>query len=215
MVYPAPLLSSIVSAVGAAILLRQYIRSRRLFKLVFALQLLDMLVGQALEFYASASGWSVAAYKVYYFSSPLSAALLAIGVAVLLSWRKFAAGFTLYTLIVAVVLALRLSGATVDVTRLEELGPFVGGQAMPESVRVLSPILTIPSGLAIFALSIIGFRRFKAPEYAAIIAGNLVFMIAGGLLRRGYGEAFLWLELLATIILAYAFIVSRERKAAR
>ncbi len=152
---------------------------------------------------------------MYYFSSPLSAALLAIGVAVLLGWRRLAAGFTLYTIVIAALLALRLSGAAVDAGKLAELGPFVGGQAMPESVRILSPTLTIPSGLAIFALSIIGFRRFKAPEYAAIIAGNLVFMIAGGLLRRGYGEAFLWLELLATIILEYAFIVSRERKPAR
>ncbi len=45
MAYPAPLFSSTVSAVGAAVLLRQYMRGRSLFKLVFTLQLLDMLVG--------------------------------------------------------------------------------------------------------------------------------------------------------------------------
>ncbi len=208
MAYPAPLLSSIVSTAGTLILLRQYLERARLYKIIFALQLLDMLIGQLLEFIASAAGWSVIGYKIYYFTSPLSAALLGLGVIALTGKSRLFKLFLAYVVIVTVMLGIGVARASPDPNKLGELGPFVGGQAMPKDVRVLSPPLTIPSGLIVIALALDGYRRTRSHVYTGIVSGNIVFMVAGALLRQGYGEAFLWLELIATIILAYSFVKS-------
>jgi hypothetical protein len=75
---PAPPAGSLVSLAGILVLARQYLHGRReAFKLLFAAQLAVMFDGQALEFWSSVAGWSVALYKLYYFSSPLSAGVLA------------------------------------------------------------------------------------------------------------------------------------------
>ena len=205
-----PLASAAASLAGILVLARQALGARgrvRLYKAAFAAQLAAMLVGQALEFYSSLGGWTPGLYKVYYFSSPLSAGLLAVGVALLAGAPRLAGAFLAYTAAVEAALAARLAGAPVDVAVLEELGPGVGGAALPGSVRVLSPILTVPSGLAVLALAARGYVRDREgrPAYAAILAGNLVFLVAGGLLRAGYGDAFLVLELAATLLLVYGF----------
>jgi len=204
--YPAPLLSSLASLTGSLILARQYLVGRKLFKLLFMLQLIDMLVGQFLEFYASTWGWGTLLYKIYYLSSPLSAAILALGVIEVWGNRRLVTAFAIYTLIVTGSLAYHLASSTVDAGKLSELGPFVGGMALPMKVRLHSPLLTIPSGLIILVLSGYLYYRRRASPFLLLLLGNLVFMAAGGLLRRGHGEAFLWLEFIATIILAYSYI---------
>ena len=205
-----PLLSALVSLAGVVVLLRLYAGGGGLVPLLFALQLLDMLVGQALEFYASLGGWSVGGYKVYYLSSPLSAGLLAGAVSYALGWRRLSQALALYTLLVTMALAVRLAGAPVDEALLAERGEGVGGMALPREVRVFSPLLTIPSGLASLALPLHHLAKKKPPAPLArglmgVIAGNLVFMVAGALLRRGMGQAFLVGELIATLILAASF----------
>ncbi len=209
--YPAPLLSSLASITGSIILLKLYFSDRRVFRLLFMLQLIDMLVGQFLEFYASLNGWTTALYRVYYFSSPLSAALLALGVTALLGYKRLLKVFTVYTLIMAILLLYGVASAGIDVDALDRLGPFVGGMAMPDNVRILSPPITIPSGIIALVLAVIGYRRYGGLEYLGLVLGNLVFLVAGALLRAGHGELFLWLELVATVILAYSFIKAEAR----
>ncbi|MEB3780099.1 MAG: hypothetical protein GSR85_07710 [Desulfurococcales archaeon] len=208
MAYPAPLFSSVVSLVGIIILLRQYVSGAKLYKLLFALQLLDMMVGQVLEFLASTAGWTINGYRLYYFSSPLSAALLGLAVIALTGRNRLFKVFLVYVIILTVILGVQVVRAEPSLNKLEELGPFVGGEAMPGYVRILSPLLTIPSGIIILILAAEGFLKTRNQAYAGILAGNIIFMIAGALLRQGYAEAFLWLELLATIVLAYSFIKS-------
>lgn len=214
---PVPLASALVSLVGVVLLARVFVVYRGLAVLFFALQLGDMMVGQLLEFAASVWGWSIVGYKVYYLSSPLSAGLLAVAVLFALGYRRVGWTFLAYTMLVSLVLASKLVRVEVDLAVLEARGEAVGGLALPEGVRILSPLLTIPSGLVALLLPLIHIvrRRVRAPGMSAgllgIIAGNLVFLVAGGLLRRGMGDVFLVLELVATVILAWSFFkISRS-----
>ena len=209
---PVPLASALVSLVGVVLLARVFAGYRGLAVLFFALQLGDMIVGQLLEFAASVWGWSTVGYKVYYMSSPLSAGLLAVAVLFALGYRRAGLGFLAYTMLVSLVLASKLVSVEVDLTVLEARGEAVGGMALPDDVRIFSPLLTIPSGLIVLLVPVIRIvgKRVGVPGMVGgllgIVVGNLVFLVAGSLLRRGMGEAFLVLELVATVILAWSFL---------
>lgn len=202
-----PLASSIVSALALLLLLKRYLEEARLYYLLFALMMADMLVGQVLEFYSGLRGWTPGLYKVYYYTSPLSPALGALSVLALLRYRVPLAALGVYTLGVSLVLAYKVALASVDVAALNA-GPFVGGTAMEESVRILSPLLTIPGGLAMLIGGILAYRSTGRIPHVMITLGALVFMAAGALLRHGYGAEFLVMEFIGTAVLAYAFIES-------
>ncbi len=210
MVNVIPLFSAIVSMIGAILLVRMYSKNKYIVAIIFALQLADMFIGQLLEFLASSIGWTTVSYKIYYLSSPLSAGILAVGVAYAANKYRLGKYLGIYIVILTFILGVRLALATVNVEALETYREFVGGKALEESIRILSPPITIPSGIIILGISILQAFRGKIKEYRygwiGILLGNLVFMVAGGLLRRGYAEAFLVGELIATIILAGSFI---------
>ena len=204
----APLLSSIVSLAAALLLLRGYVREGGVARLIFALAMVDMLAGQVLEFYASVGEWCDLLYKIYYFTSPLSPMLGGLGVLALLRDRRPLKALTVYAAVVTVILAYSVAAAAIDYSKLA-LGPFVGGEAMEAGVRRLSPLLTIPGGLAMIAGGAYTYWRVRAAANLLIVAGAILFMVAGALLRMGQAELFLWLELVATLMLAYAFVRSR------
>ncbi len=202
-----PALSAIVSGLAAFYLVLLYTRSRELHYLLFAIMMADMLVGQILEFYSGIRGWSVGLYKVYYYTSPLSPALGALGVLALMGRRRALVAFTIYMVALGALLAYSVMEASVDQSRLS-LGPYVGGAAIEEGVRRLSPPLTVPGGLILLLGGVTLYRRTRRAAHLLIALGALVFMIAGGLLRHGYGAEFLVLELIGTAILAYAYVES-------
>lgn len=202
-----PLISATVSGASSIYLVMLFLRLRKLHYLLFAFMMVDMLAGQLLEFYSGFIGWNEVLYKIYYFTSPLSPALGALGVLSLLGWRRALAAFGIYTIIAAAILAYGVAQAAISSTELGK-GPYVGGSAMEEFVRRLSPPLTIPGGLVLLAGSVMAFRRLSRYSHLVIAMGALVFMIAGGLLRHGYGVEFLVLEMIGTTLLAYAFIKS-------
>ena len=199
-----PLLSAIVSISATSYLVWLYNSRKKIYYLLFAAMMFDMFIGQILEFYAEAIGWTPGLYKLYYYTSPISPVLGALGVVALLGRKKALLVLGLYTLVVSIILAYRVATAEINTEALE-LGPYVGGEAMAREARILSPLLTTPGGLVLIIGSILAYRGDKKVAYLAILLGALVFMIAGGLLRKGYGEVFLVLELVGTILLAYAF----------
>ncbi len=200
-----PLLSAIVSISATSYLAWLYSNRKKLHYLLFSAMMLDMFIGQILEFYAEIASWTPTLYKIYYYTSPLSPALAAIGVISILGRKRLLTGFTLYTIIVSIILAYRVATAQINQEALV-LGPYVGGEAMAKEARIISPLLTTPGGLILIIGSIMAYKTDRRTAYLLILLGALVFMIAGGLLRKGYGEVFLVLELLGTVLLAVAFI---------
>ena len=205
---PIPLFSSLVSIVGVSLLIRNYMEGKSLIALIFSFQLFDMFIGQILEFLSSSIGWDTLMYKIYYFSSPLSAGILAVGVLYASNRGRYGKIFTLYLFILSLILLYKMMFTEVYRDKLMELGEYVGGQALPNDVRIISPLFTIPSGLIILGISLYEIWRSKFGNigWILIFIGNLAFMMAGGLLRMGYGLLFLVGELIATAILVAAYI---------
>ena len=133
-----PALSALISGLAASYLILLYKRKRGLHYLLFAIMMIDMLIGQILEFYSGVRGWSIGLYKVYYYTSPLSPALGALGVLALLRLRRALVAFSIYVMILGALLAYSVIEASIDQSKLG-LGPYIGGSAIEESVRRLSP----------------------------------------------------------------------------
>jgi len=207
---PLPLLSSLVSLAALYFLAVGYIRTKHVYKLILAISFATVLIGTFLEFYSSIAGWSTALYKVYYFTSPLTPAIMSLGLIAYVRRRSILYVLTAYYTILALVLAYSVIVAQVD-TSTFELGPAIGGEGMPRSARMLSPLFTIPGGLILLVggLALSYTSRLKIPTYPLIAIGALVFMIAGFILRLGYGNLFLALELVGVAIFAYAFATLR------
>ncbi len=61
-------------------------------------------------------------------------------------------GFALYANVVFAVFAVAVAGATVDTTALQSSIP-VAGTALPENVRLFSPLFTIPGSVALIGIA--------------------------------------------------------------
>jgi hypothetical protein len=85
-----PLLSSAVSFLFAALVLRQWLARRRSFQLVWAVGLLWYGISAGAEFWGSAFGWSEPLYRVWYLIGALFvAAYLGMGTVYLLARTRF------------------------------------------------------------------------------------------------------------------------------
>lgn len=89
-------------------------------------------------------------------------------------------------------------------------GKVVAGQAMSSSVRVFSPLLTIPGSLALIGGAAYSWIRTRASYNLFIALGTIVIAGAGGLARFGWPGALYLGEMLGLICLFYGFVRSLE-----
>jgi len=124
------------------------------------------------QFLAEAYGWSVTVYKVYYlFAAPL-VAVLGIG-SVFLIHRRAGIGFALYTAAIFVGFAAAVAGATVNTDALSSAIP-VAGTALPDNVRIFSPLFTIPGSVALIGVAAYSYWRSRLSFNLWIGIGALI-----------------------------------------
>ena len=102
-----------------------------------------------------------------------------------------------------------LAAASVDTSQFSE-GLFIGGAGLPSSVRLFSPLLTIPGSVALIGGALYSWWRVRA-ICNLFIAGGALIMAAGGAGIRFGVPVLQPLSLLVGIIVMYVgFIKSAE-----
>lgn len=183
-----PLVTSLVALAFGIAVLAQYLRRRGIHQLVWGIALLVFAFAAFCEFYSEVWGWSAGLYRVYYVAAAALVAYLGLGT-VYLIWKP-RVGHVCLAIALALTTALAVASLTaeVDVSALAP-GVTVAGRAMPASVRLFSPLLTVPGSVALIGGAVQSawmFRRNRA--YANRVVAN-VLIAAGALVIAGAGAS--------------------------
>jgi|Deesub1362A_J573_1020465.scaffolds.fasta_scaffold00012_40 hypothetical protein len=225
-----PLASTIVSGIFTVLLVIQYMRRRKIHQLIWAISLFMFFVTTFLEFWAEylfltvpgSIGWTELSYKIYYILTPTMVALMGTGSLYLLTHKPYGKYFLYYTTAVSIPLfILGLSSSLGDslYSVVAQLGTTeIGGKAMPSYVRIFSPFLTVPGGIALIGGALYSFWLDKSRKYNLLIALGALFPFIGGVKVRFADPTFFYfLEMVGTILLFLGFVLSweyiRSRKA--
>jgi hypothetical protein len=218
-----PLVSSIISVVFAFMLAMQYRKRRKRHQLMWSISLFMFFLATLLEFLAGLSyvthpqslGWSEVTYKLYYVLSPVMVALMGAGSLYLLAHVPAGKYFLYYTIAVTVPLFVLGFAAPIGQTlpqAVAEAGSTeIAGAAMPEYVRIFSPLLTIPGAIAIIGGALWSFWLDRKRKFSLLIALGGLFPSVGGLQAR-FGDPlfFYMLETAGMILLFVGFLMSWE-----
>lgn len=218
-----PLVSSIISAVFALLLAMQYRKKRKRHQLIWSISLLMFFLATLLEFLAEFTyatnpqslGWSELTYKLYYVLSPVMVAFMGAGSLYLLAHVPAGKYFLYYTIAMTIPLFILGFAAPVGQTLKQAVaqagGTEIAGAAMPEYVRVFSPLLTIPGAIAIIGGALWSFWLERTRRFSLLIALGGLFPSAGGLEARfGDPTFFYMLETAGMILLFIGFLLSWE-----
>lgn len=208
-----PLVSGIISAAFTILLATQYIRRRRTHQLMWTVALALFTLSYAFEFSSELYGWSEAAYRVYYASVSPLVAFLGVGTLFLLTWKSLGRYFLGYTLLLSAALVILVSTASIDTTALATYSPPSGisGTAMPSSVRLISPLLTIPGSLILIIGALYSFWLDKSRRYVLLIAlGGIVYSLSGSMARLGEHTYVSIFQTVGILLLFIGFLSSTE-----
>jgi len=204
-----PLLATIVSLAFAAMTANQYRERRKPYQLLWTISFVIFGFATFGEFYSTVWGWTPLLYRLYYVASASLVALMGAGTMYLLTQRRLAHGFLAYTLVVMAVFIIEALRAEL-ITANFVPGIVVAGKAMPSSVRLFSPLLTIPGTIALFGGAIYSWWRTRTTYNLYIALGAAILASAGGAARGGAAQ-FLYLgELVGLVVLLWGFLKSRE-----
>lgn len=202
-------ISTVVSLAFSISVLRQFMCRRKIHQLVWSAGLFLFAASTMLEFLSEIYGWSIAMYKLYYLLIALLVAVLGLGTAYLLGNRIAGHAFALYIFAIALFMAYSIAYAHVDAEKLTA-GQTVAGSAMQGSVRLLSPLLTVPGAVSLIGGALYSWYRTKTTYNIFIGAGALMVAGAGALARFGIEEMLYVAELAGIAVMYIGFIKSKE-----
>jgi hypothetical protein len=208
----ASLAAAVISAGFVFLVFQQWLTRRKPYQLAWTIGLAMFSVAALMQFFAEAYGWGVAVYKIYYFLSAPLVAVLGVGSAFLLGRRQGLA-FSLYTAVVMVAFAWVVSTATVNVAAFSL--PLPAGQGFDESVRIWSPLFTVPGSLALIGIALYSFWRTRLAFNLWIAAGAVAAAASGSLATLGVTWALYLGELIGIALMFWGFLSSREPAPAR
>src|SRR6059036_2414964 len=157
--------ATVISVAFASLVFAQWTGRRRPYQLAWSLGLGLYAVAAFTQFLAEAYGWSVPVYKVYYLVAAPLVAVLGIG-SVFLIHRRAGIGFALYTAVVFVGFAAA-----------------VAGTALPDNVRIFSPLFTVPGSIALIGVAAYSYWKSRLSFNLWVGIGALI-VAAGGSLAR-------------------------------
>lgn len=208
-----PLVSGIISAIFTILLATQYIRRRKTHQLIWAIALALFTLAYALEFSSELYGWTETAYRIYYASVSPLVALMGVGTLFLLVRKSLGRYFLAYTILMSTVLMILAYTASIDRTILAEYSPpsAISGTAMPSSVRLISPLLTIPGSLILIIGALYSFWLDRSRSYVLLIAlGGIVYSLSGSMARLGNLTYVSIFQTVGIVLLFIGFLLSTE-----
>jgi hypothetical protein len=200
--------ATIVSLVFAALVFNQWISRRKPFQLAWSLGLGLYGIAAFTQFLAEAYGWTSSTYKAYYLVAAPLVAVLGIG-SVLLIHRRAGIGFALYTIIIFAGFTVAVAGATVNTSALASPIP-VAGTALPDDVRIFSPLFTIPGSVALIGIAAYSYWRSRLMFNLWIGVGALIIAAGGSLARFNLSWALYIGELVGIAIMFWGFLASQD-----
>lgn len=199
--------STAVSIGFAAMVFNQWLSHHKAYQLAWSLGLFLFAVAALMQGLAEAYGWSVAVYKIYYFVAAPLVAVLGVGSA-FLAKRRLGQAFALYTLVLAAAFAWVVATAAVNTSAFNL--PLPAGQGFDESVRIWSPLFTVPGSLALIGIALYSFWRTRFAFNLWIAAGGVAAASSGSLATFGVTWALYLGELIGIALLFWGFLQSRE-----
>lgn len=205
-----PLMASAISLVFAYLLWRQFATRRKVYQALWAISFILFAVATFAEFYSELAGtWPVGIYRFYYWSAAALVGFMGAGSFYLLPNKRLAHVFLAFIVVVAAIMMVQVMSAEVN-TEAFVAGRTVAGKAMPRSVRIFSPLLTVPGGLSLIGIAVISWLRTRAAFNLLIALGGVVISAAGGAARFGSPEYLYLGEILGLVIIFFGFLKSRE-----
>lgn len=203
----ASLAAAVISAIFTLLVFRQWLGHRRMYQMAWTIGLAMFSLAALMQFFSEMNGWSVGIYKVYYFLAAPLVAVLGVGSG-LLADRRIGIALALYTGVLAAAFAWIVATATVNVAAFQL--PLPAGQGFAPSVRIWSPLFTIPGSLALIGIALYSYWRSRLAFNLWIAAGAIVAAGSGSLATFGVTWALYLGELLGIALMFWGFLASRE-----
>ncbi len=200
--------ATVVSLIFAALVFNQWINRRKPFQMAWSLGLGLYGIAAFTQFLAEAYGWTPSTYKAYYLVAAPLVAVLGIG-SVLLIHRRAGIGFALYTIVVFAGFAVAVAGATVNTAALSSPIP-VAGTALPDNVRIFSPLFTIPGSVALIGIAVYSYWRTRLMFNLWIGIGALIIAAGGSLARFNLSWALYIGEFVGIAVMFWGFLASQD-----
>ncbi|HYM40038.1 MAG TPA: hypothetical protein VEY12_07845 [Thermoplasmata archaeon] len=199
--------SAIIGAVFTFLVFQQWLSHRKAYQAAWSIGLAMFSIAALMQGFAETYGWNAGIYKVYYFVAAPLVAVLGVGSAFLAS-RRGGLAFALYTSILAAAFAWVVSTATVNVAAFNL--PLPAGQGFDESVRLWSPLFTVPGSLALIGIALVSYWRTRLTFNVWIGVGGIVAAASGSLATFGVTWALYLGELIGIALMFRGFLASRE-----
>ncbi len=200
--------ATVISIAFASLVFAGWLGRRRAYQLAWSVGLGLYAVAAFTQFLAEAYGWSVSVYKVYYLVAAPLVAVLGIG-SVFLVHRRAGIGFALYTVVMFVGFAAAVAGATVNTAALASAVP-VAGSALPDNVRIFSPLFTVPGSAALIGVAAYSYWRSRLSFNLWIGIGALIVAAGGSLARFNVSWALYVGELVGIAVMFEGFLRSQD-----
>lgn len=203
--------SAAVSGVFALMVFRQFVGRRKPFQLAWGIGLALFTLASSLELISELQGWDVLLYRLYFALHPTLVAILGLGTVYLLADKRWGHGFLAYIAAMTGLLLVLVATVEVDAGAFADFqGRVVGARGMPDEVRNLSLLFTIPGSVALIGGALYSWWRTRG-GYNLLIAGGAALMASGGTLtRQGLSELLYIFLLLGIAILFVGFLRSLE-----
>ncbi len=200
--------ATVVSFVFAALVFNQWRSRRKPFQLAWAAGLLLYAFAAFTQFLAEAYGWTVDVYRVYYAVAAPLVAVLGIGSLLLIN-RRIGYAFSVYTAVMFVGFAWVVFTSSVDTAVLLQQA-IPGGNGFPASVRIWSPLFTIPGSIALIGVAAYSYWRTRLAFNAWIAVGALIVAAGGALTRFGVSWALYLGEFIGIALMFWGFLASQD-----
>ena len=134
---------------------------------------------------AGVAGWTPWLYRLWYVAAAWLVAAFGVGTAYLVLRRWLARCILIVLGAVALAMLVVAARTPVDVAALAGGGPAGGEGWVDPTVRVFSPLLTIPGALLLLGGAVASWWRSRHPYALWLAAGTLVLSSGGALTRLG------------------------------
>jgi hypothetical protein len=204
--------SAVISAAFAILVLQQWRSHRKAYQMAWTVGLAMFSVAALMQGFAELYGWTVGIYKVYYFVAAPLVAVLGVGSGFLAN-RKLGLGLALYTGLLSAGFAWVVATATVKVAAFGN--SFPAGLGFEESIRIWSPLFTIPGSLVLIGIALYSFWRTRLQFNLWIAAGAIVAAASGSLATLGVTWALYLGEFVGIALMFRGFLANRDASLAR
>ncbi|MFQ5837744.1 MAG: hypothetical protein ACE5HJ_03070 [Thermoplasmata archaeon] len=201
--------SAIISGVFSALVFRQFVSRKKIYQLSWGVGLALFTLASTLEFVSELGEWTIPLYKTYFALHPTLVAVLGLGTVYLLANKKVGHVFLAYILIIFAILLFFTVTAEVKVDEFLP-GRIVGAKAMPDAVRGLSFLFTIPGAAALIGGAGYSWYKTRWSYNLLIAAGTILLSLGGTLTRLGRADLLYIFLLVGIAVMFVGFLRSLE-----